>query len=270
MPAKMKIRSAYNSLPSAERKVADFILENPERASLMVINEIAEAAGVSVPSVTRLAKKLGYDGFLDFRVALASGSASLESIKSDPIRPGDADCDVVEKVFLSSMRALEDTLKAVDREKLSLLADSIVGAKRVFLLGTASSAQLAADFVFQLNFQGYDAVCVADPVVMEMYSHRFTERDVVIGISRTGRTKAVLDTIKEAKRHGAYCAFVSNFVNSPASQYCDAFFCTCRVDDIKQILNRESNLAMYALTAAILVLVARKTDDPFGDLHSHK
>ena len=37
----------------------------------MVINEIAEAAGVSVPSVTRLARRLGYKGFLDFRVALA-------------------------------------------------------------------------------------------------------------------------------------------------------------------------------------------------------
>ncbi len=49
MPAKMKIRSAYSTLPTAERKVADFILENPARASLMVINEIAEAAGVSVP-----------------------------------------------------------------------------------------------------------------------------------------------------------------------------------------------------------------------------
>lgn len=63
MPAKMKIRSAYSTLPTAERKVADFILENPARASLMVINEIAEAAGVSVPSVTRLARKLGYNGF---------------------------------------------------------------------------------------------------------------------------------------------------------------------------------------------------------------
>ena len=63
MPAKMKIRSAYSTLPAAERKVADFILEDPERASLMVINEIADAAGVSVPSVTRLAKKLREGAF---------------------------------------------------------------------------------------------------------------------------------------------------------------------------------------------------------------
>ena len=85
MPAKMKIRSAYATLPSAERKVADFILENSERATRMVINEIAEAAGVSVPSVTRLARKLGYSGFLDFRVALASGTANMETRKNTDI-----------------------------------------------------------------------------------------------------------------------------------------------------------------------------------------
>ena len=41
MPANNKIRSAYGTLPSAERKVADFILDDPERAMRMVINEIA-------------------------------------------------------------------------------------------------------------------------------------------------------------------------------------------------------------------------------------
>ena len=50
MPAKMKIRSAYSTLPTAERKVADFILENPARASLMVINEIAVPQERSNPS----------------------------------------------------------------------------------------------------------------------------------------------------------------------------------------------------------------------------
>ena len=64
MPANNKIRSAYVTLPSAERKVADFILDNPDRAMRMVINEIAEAAGVSVPSVTRLARRLGYKGLI--------------------------------------------------------------------------------------------------------------------------------------------------------------------------------------------------------------
>lgn len=258
MPAKMKIRSAYSNLPTAERKVADFILENPSRASLMVINEIADAAGVSVPSVTRLAKKLGYNGFLDFRVALASGSSSLESLKSEPIRVDDTDEAAIEKVFLSSMRALEDTLKAMNRQKLAEVADKCVAANRIFVLGTASSAILAEDLVMQLVSMGCDATTVSDPQVMEVLSSRFSDKDVFIGISRSGRTKLLLDALKAAKARGCYTAFISNYINSPASAISDAFFCTSCVDDMKNITGRESNITMHGLTGALVLLMARK------------
>ena len=259
MPARMKIRSAYSTLPAAERKVADFILQNPDRAALMVINEIAESAGVSVPSVTRLAKKLGYDGFMDFRVSLAAGSASLPSLKSDPVQPDDPDGVVIEKMFLSCMRSMEDTLKALDRDSLSALADKIVQARRIFLFGASSSAMVAQDFVLQLNLLGYDAVAVSDPVVMEVYSNRFTDKDVFLGISRSGRTRNILDALKAAKRCGAYCGFFSNYITSPAAQIADSFFCTARVDDVKAVVGRESNSAMHALTGTLLVLVSRKS-----------
>lgn len=259
MPAKMKIRSAYSTLPTAERKVADFILENPARASLMVINEIAEAAGVSVPSVTRLARKLGYNGFLDFRVALASGSSSIESLKSDPIRPTDNDEAVIEKMFLASMRAMEDTLKALPKNKFSTLAEKAVRAKRIFVFGTASSEFLARDIAYQFNYMGYDATAVSDSMVMDVLSARFTVDDVFIGISRSGRTKLLLDALKAAKACGTYTAFVSNYINSPAANIADAFFCTSGVDDMKSITGRESNLTILTLFGSLIVLMARKT-----------
>lgn len=88
-------------------------------------------------------QKLGYSGFLDFRVSLASGSSSLESLKSDPIRDTDSDETVVEKAFLASMRALEDTLKAIDKHKLAELAQYIAKANRIYIYGTAASALTA-------------------------------------------------------------------------------------------------------------------------------
>ncbi len=258
MPARMKIRSAYSTLPTAERKVADFILENPDKASLMVINEIAAAADVSVPSVTRLAKKLGYNGFMDFRVALAAGSASITSLKSGPIQSDDNDHAVIEKIFLSYMRSIEDTLKAIDREALIALSERMIKASRIFIFGAGSSAMLAADFALQLNMLGYDATAVSDPVVMEMYCARFNENDVFIGISRSGRTKNILDSLRAAKKRGSFCAFVSNYITSPAAQIADSFFCTARVDDLRTVVGRESNVSMYTLTGSLLVLISRK------------
>ena len=131
MPALMKIKSAYASLPTAERKVADFILEDPQRASLMVINEIAAAAEVSVPSVTRLSKKLGYDGFMSFRVALASGISNPSPLDVEPIRANDPDDVAAEKLLLLVSKCIEDTAKVLDAKKLSNFCDAILNAKRV-------------------------------------------------------------------------------------------------------------------------------------------
>ncbi|MDO4567902.1 MAG: MurR/RpiR family transcriptional regulator, partial [Clostridia bacterium] len=126
MPALMKIKSAYSSLPSAERKVADFILNDPNRASLMVINEIAAASGVSVPSVTRLSKKLGYDGFMSFRVALATGLGSLSPLNVEPLHQNDSDEEAATKLMLLISRSIEDTAKVLDTNKLSSFCDDII------------------------------------------------------------------------------------------------------------------------------------------------
>ena len=71
MPAHMKLRSIYENLSATERKVADFILNNTDAVPNMIVSDIAECCGVSVPTVIRLSRKLGYASFLDFRVALA-------------------------------------------------------------------------------------------------------------------------------------------------------------------------------------------------------
>ena len=71
MSTTLNLKAAYQNLSPAERRVADYVLENPEEASHMTIDCLAANAGVSLPSVTRLTKKLGYAGFSEFKIALA-------------------------------------------------------------------------------------------------------------------------------------------------------------------------------------------------------
>ena len=134
---------------------------------------------------------------------------------------------------------------------------SAAPAGRVF---TRTFDVSSGDAAAQLNFLGYDAIAVSDPVVMSVYTRRFSTRDVFIGISRSGRTKLLIDGLKEASAGGAYCAFFSNYVNSPAAAIADAFFCTSRIDDMKSVVGQESNLSMLAAIGALVMVVARLTD----------
>jgi len=62
------LASVQDSLPGAERQVAEWFLANPEDVPLLSIHALAAAAGVSVASVSRLARKAGCDGFKELKI----------------------------------------------------------------------------------------------------------------------------------------------------------------------------------------------------------
>jgi DNA-binding MurR/RpiR family transcriptional regulator len=62
----------YPQLSKSHRKTADYVLGNPFRAATMTIDELSEAAGISVATANRFAHALGFDGYASFRAALVS------------------------------------------------------------------------------------------------------------------------------------------------------------------------------------------------------
>ncbi len=257
MPACMKIRSAYSTLPNAERKVADFILKNQERAMHMVINEIASEVGVSVPSVTRLARKLGYNSFLDFRVALANSSKEADPKRGTPVSDQDSDSAVIEKTFFSAARALDDTNKALDKQAFMRFSIELCKSHRVFVMGQSTCALLAQDFAHELCKLGLDASAFTDSLQMGACRSQFSRGCTVIGLSRSGKEKCWSDIMKEASEHGAITAYVSNYLNAPAAQNCDYFFNTSRIEDLRTLVGRETYDSMLVLLDTLLLLVSR-------------
>ncbi|MBQ3552602.1 MAG: MurR/RpiR family transcriptional regulator [Clostridia bacterium] len=258
MPALMKLKAALTKLPTAERKVANFIIESPKKASLMVMNEIAEAADVSIPSVTRLARKLGYSGFLEFRVALASSlDTAGKAYDEAPLLANDSDEIFVEKLMKSGARCIEDTLRVLDTKKLSQLSLDIRSGKRLLFIGKGQSGYLAKLAASLLLEHGYDAQALTDPQLMLKKAEQLSENSILIAICRTGVTKCVLESIRAASRKNAACIMISNSVTSPVSALCRYYFCSARMSDIYEIAGTESNIAQYMLLMALIYTVTR-------------
>ena len=258
MPARMKLSSVYSTLPPAERKVADFILANPDEAAHMVINEIAHHSGVSVPSVTRLARKLGYSGFMDFRVSLASGTSSVRSESMQPITREDPDSLLIQKLMMGHITAIESTLRVLDTEKFSKLSDSIISCKRVVWFGVGACARLAesvSDILCRLDI---DSVVIGERALLRTYSRRMGEGDLAIGLTRTGKTQRTLDALRTAKENGAETALITNLVNSSGEQFADYFFSVSRQDELFRISGYETFTSICSLLETLLTLVERK------------
>lgn len=67
----IKISSMLDDFSARERKVADYILDKPEKVKELNTYEIAEKTRTSQATVVRFAKRIGYKGFPDFKIALS-------------------------------------------------------------------------------------------------------------------------------------------------------------------------------------------------------
>lgn len=263
MSVLITLKSIYNELPEAERKVADYFIHNSETVPRESVSYIAKTVGVSVPSVTRLTRKLGFENFKDFKVEMAVNTAQISNIDEmfSQIEKGDTDEEVVDKVFLGNMKSLEETLKILDKQKMKELAKKISGSSRVLFIGEGSSGIVAEEAALRFTHIDIQAEACRDSVQMLLQSSRLKPRQVCIGISHTGRTILVEEGLKVAKSKGATTALITNYINTPMKECCDYIFHTSFVENTVKAAAISSILSQLAIVNALYLLSAKKKRD---------
>lgn len=61
------MQTLLETLPKQEKKAAEFLLDNLQSFSSQSIQGVAARAGVSDATYIRLAKRMGYSGFAEFK-----------------------------------------------------------------------------------------------------------------------------------------------------------------------------------------------------------
>lgn len=258
MTVRLKLSSLYSTLPPAERKAADFILANSEEASHMIISDIAKASNVSIPSVTRLTKKLGYPSFLEFRVALAGLSADENVKNTDQITDGDSDEAFIRNLMLAQMHAFDLTFHSLSKEKLCLLADQIASAGRIVFFGSVDALTVVYAVNEAFARLGLDSTIVQESGSMRSYASKLDKGDVFFAVARGSGNAQVIDALKTAKKRGAVTAFMSNSFSPAAKQTVEHFILTSKIDLINELCGFETDSAQKALLEVIAALVAKK------------
>ena len=258
MSVRLKLSSLYSTLPPAERKAADFILANSEEASHMIISDIAKASNVSIPSVTRLTKKLGYPSFLEFRVALAGLSADENVKNTDQITDGDSDEAFIRNLMLAQMHAFDLTFHSLSKEKLCLLADQIASAGRIVFFGSVDALTVVYAVNEAFARLGLDSTIVQESGSMRSYASKLDKGDVFFAVARGSGNAQVIDALKTAKKRGAVTVFMSNSFSSAAKQTVEHFILTSKIDLINELCGFETDSAQKALLEVIAALVAKK------------
>lgn len=221
-------RSIAPSLGKKEKLIVSFISNKYQELSRMTISSLARYLNVSEASITKVCKKLKCEGFYELKHAIADymsrDETSMIDEEQEDFLPEDDDQTILEKVFIHSIIALQDTLSIINREELSKAADvlkHITPDRKIILVGSGGSGILCEDFQHKLLKIGIIATMHRDSNMQLMSASLVQSGDIVLGISHSGTTKDVVEALKLAKEKGATTICVTNHAISPITEIAD-------------------------------------------------
>jgi len=221
----LKIHGSLDSLPAAERGVAEFILDHPRETIDATIEELAELSSSSYATISRFCKRMGYGGFKDFRKQLIDDIVTQRrgeiSGKDLEVHPGLTVSETIARVSQFTGRVLEETEAVLDPEHLSAAADAVMEADTVLCIGAGTSA-ITARYAYTRLFR-LGIACTAEPdaVVFSMRAAAMKPGDVLLAVSSSGRTGSVVAAAEAARERGATVVAVSDYAISPLNRAAD-------------------------------------------------
>ena len=221
----LRIKGLYDSLKSAEKRLVDYILQNPEETVNSTMEELGAKSDSSYATISRFCKKVGFNGFKDFKNSLIQdvmrNNSIEDNIKDFTIAKNASVATVCEKIFDFSCKILEDSISILDVSTIEKAVDKILAAKAVHFIGAGTSG-VSARYAFTKFFRlGISCFYESDPVIFKMKASILSDMDVLFAISSSGRTASIVESARIAKKNNTCVISLSDFAISPLTKASD-------------------------------------------------
>ena len=218
------ICASLDNFFESERKIGTYIIQNTAKVVDMTIGELAQACGVSDASVSRFCKKIDMKGFHHLKITLAKeiserGKEGEEEV-SNHISVNDID-QSLKNILANKVTEITQTVSMMDTKQLHEILNLLNNAKTVQFFAVGNTIPVAIDGAFKLNQIGIPAVSGTIWETQIGYTYNMTADDVVIAISNSGESTAVLRALEAARSVGATTISITNSEKSSAAQLSD-------------------------------------------------
>jgi len=256
------IRDNYGKIFSAERKVAEFILQNPQEAVNSNVAELAKKSGVSEATVVRMCHHLGYKGYYQFRLMLAKdigrdAQKENEELESTP--------NAITKIFQEYANTLTAIGENINEDDIKACVNMIKTCKTAHILAVGNTTPLALYMGFRLGRLGVRCTYDIAPEYFLNHVNLADKEDIIIAISQSGCSKQVIQGMELGKEKGLKMIAITGYKQSPISELADyALISNSRIEAFNYYKNY-AHLNETAMIDALLELVTNwKTIEETG------
>lgn len=211
----IRIRQRYPGLAQSDRKLADFLLADAERARHLSSQQLAKESGVSQSSVVKFAQKLGYKGFPALKLAISDALVSTQNPHSVPVHNqilGDDPLRLVgEKLIKDNVAAMHASLDVNNEDKLAESVTLLRSAHHILITGIGASGLVAQNLAWKLMKIGLHAVAELDTHALLSSVQAMSSDDLLLAISYSGERREINLAADEALRAGARVLAITGF-----------------------------------------------------------
>lgn len=263
------IQRKLPELSKGQKRIANFLIENYDKAVYLTASKLGEITGVSESTVVRFAIELGFDGYPKLQRSLEeivkTNLTAAQRIQVSSDRIVKSDKHILRSVLESDLERIQTTLNEIDEEAFEKVVRKILDAKKVFIVGGRSSASLSSFLSFYLNLMIDDVVFVNSSTVTEIFEqiYRIDENDVFIGISFPRYSQRTVKAMEYAYGKNAATVAITDSRLSPLVKFAECSL-IARSDMVSFV---DSLVAPLSVINALLVAISvSKKDDLIKNL----
>ena len=249
------IESGMAGFSKGQKRIANYILQNYDKAAFMTASKLGTKVGVSESTVVRFASELGYDGYPSMQRALQEMIRSRLTSTQRIQAAGDllSGQDLLSAVVQSDMDKLRMMVGEADRKEFDRVVDKIMEARHIYILGVRSSSYVAGYLNFYMHLLFENVTLVQSNAAGEIFEQllRVGPGDVMIAIRFPRYSNVTMNTVKFAQDRGATIVAITDNMLSPVYQLSDAAL----LAPCEMISFVDSMVAPLSLVNALLIAV---------------
>jgi len=260
------IEEASPKFSKGQRRIAEYMLENYDKASSMTASRLGRVVDVSESTVVRFASELGYGGYPEMRRALRDMIRSrLTSVQRIEVSKELMESqDILSHVLSSDIEQIRTTLEETNRQDFDKAVEKIVNAKKIYIFGHRSSAALSSFLGFYFNLLFENVHVVNESSACEVFEQilRIGAGDVFIALSFPRYSSRTVRAMHYAKDMGADVIAITDNSASPIAKLSTVAL-YAKSDMVSFI---DTLVAPLSLVNALIVATSTKAR---GNLHSN-
>ena len=262
MSIRLKVEQFNNKFSKTEEKIADYILNHMSEIKDLTSGELAKRSEVGQSSIIKFIKKIGFNGFTEFKIniseELASKKGSKASFLHNNITADDSISEVIKKISYSHVESIEATTSNITSDTLDQIVEILDNATKIVILGIGASSLVGKDFQHKLSKIGKMAFHDFDVHVQATQAINTGKGDVVLIISHSGETNIFVETLNVIKDNGSQIISITGSNNSSIARVSHLNLLAIATEDLIRSSTLSSRIAQLTIIDALFITLLKR------------